>query len=160
MLWGCALCLFGLILSACSPDQAQAPAATGGPNAPAMAQGVQWPNLRALDELAEAAEAAAPNGPLPALRELADKIKPSAEKVAVDPPPNGAAKPDQVKVLQNDLKNLADALQPGTMPEAELRANLNSLHPIVEQLMAAAGMPHVHEHPTEAQEASHATPEH
>ena len=107
---------------------------------------VQWADLKHLDDLAERCEALCDRKDVAALRKIAEDVKAAAITVAMDPVPEGARQPEAVNTLQSDLTNLADAIQdPAQQDGAELTALLAGVHPIVEKLMEAAGMPHVHE---------------
>ena len=107
---------------------------------------VKWPSLKKLDDLAEKCEALSERKDVPALRKIAASVKSSATVVSADAVPKNAKQPAQVKVLQADLKSLTDSIgDPATQDGEELTAVLAGIHPIVEQLMEASGMPHVHE---------------
>jgi hypothetical protein len=107
---------------------------------------VTWEALKKLDVLAERCEALCEKYDVVALRQLAATVKQAALVVATDALPKGAKQPDQIKVLQGDLKSLADAITaPAQQDAAALTAILAGMHPIVEKLMEAAGLPHVHE---------------
>ncbi len=107
---------------------------------------VQWPDLKQLDNLAERCEALCEQKDVAALRLVADSVKAAAITVALDPVPDGVRQPEVVNTLQGDLSNLADAIgDPEKQDGAELTSVLAGVHPIVEKMMEAAGMPHVHE---------------
>ena len=107
---------------------------------------VKWDSLKKLDDLAERCEALSDSKDVPGLRELVKPVKNAMTVVAVDPVPKGAKLPDQVKILQADLKNLAEVLSdPQIETKSEFVEIFAGIHPIVENLMEAAGMPHVHE---------------
>ena len=107
---------------------------------------VKWPSLKKLDDLAEKCEALSEKKDMAALRKIAASVKTAAEAVESEAVPNNAKQPEQVKVLQGDLKSLTDSINdPEKQDGEELTALLAAVHPIVEQLMEASGMPHVHE---------------
>ena len=109
-------------------------------------QVVKWPSLKKLDDLAERCEALSEKKDVGGLRKIAAEVKSAAKTVAGEAVPQGAKEPGQVKVLQEDLKSLADSIGDADKQDGEeLSAILAGIHPVVEQLMAAAGMPHVHE---------------
>ena len=125
----CALLLLGLGLTGCRNEVT-----------------VQWTSLKQLDDLAERCEALCDQKDVAALRQIAVAVKAAAIIVALDPLPAGARQPDEVNTLQGELANLADSIgDPATQDGAELMGILAGVHPIVEKLMEAAGMPHVHE---------------
>lgn len=107
---------------------------------------VEWDSLKKLDVLAERCQALSEANDVAELRKLVKPVKAAMAIVVADPMPVGAKAPDQVKVLQSDLKSLADALtDTGAQADAELVAILAGIDPVVGKLMEAAGMPHVHE---------------
>ncbi len=107
---------------------------------------VKWPSLKKLDDLAERCEALCERKEVAALRKIASSVKDAAKAVESEPVPKGAKSPDEVKVLQSDLKSLADSIGDSVKQDSEeLTAILAGIHPIVEKLMEASGMPHVHE---------------
>ena len=129
VLTACVLLQVGVSLAACGDDAV-----------------VKWPSLKRLDTLAERCEALCDQKDTAALRKIAGSVKAAAATVVRDSVPAGAKRPDEVKVLQGDLKSLADAIQdPAQQDGAELTALLAGIHPVVEKLMEAAGLPHVHE---------------
>jgi hypothetical protein len=107
---------------------------------------VKWPSLRKLDNLAEKCEALSENKDTPALRQIVASVKTAAEAVENEAVPKDAKHSEQVKILQGDLKSLTDSINnPKKQDGEELTELLAGIHPIVEQLMAESGMPHVHE---------------
>lgn len=107
---------------------------------------VTWNSLKKLDDLAERSEGLCERRAVAELRKLAMPIKKAVAVVVAEPVPAGAKNPGQVKVLLGDLKSLSDSLTtPGQQDGGELTAILCGIHPIVEKLLEAAGMPHVHE---------------
>lgn len=107
---------------------------------------VVWKNLKKLDDLAEKCEALSEKKDIAALRKISASVKDAAVLVEKDPPPAGALDAEKVKTLQTDLKSLSDEIGDSEKQDGdELLAVLSAVHPIVEQLMEAAGMPHVHE---------------
>ena len=107
---------------------------------------VKWPSLKKLDDLAERCEALSEKKDVAALRKIAASMKTAAEAVESEGVPKNAKEPEQVKVFQGDLKSLTDSItDPEKQDAEELSALLAGVHPIVEQLMEASGMPHVHE---------------
>jgi hypothetical protein len=107
---------------------------------------VTWDSLKALDELAEKCEVLCESKNIVELRSIADAVKKAADAVASDTIPSNAKEPDQIKILQSDLKSLADQItDPLPRDEEELTTLMAALHPIVEKLMESSGMPHVHE---------------
>jgi len=107
---------------------------------------VKWPNLKKLDDVAERCEALSDRKDIPGLRKVAAAAKEAAVAVEKDKVPANAKDKERVKTLQADLKSLSDALgDPAKQDGDELLDILGGIHPVVEQLMEASGMPHVHE---------------
>lgn len=107
---------------------------------------VKWPSLKKLDDLAEKCEALAEQKDVVGLRKIAASVKLAAKTVQTEAIPTGAKEPERVKVLQGDLKSLTESIgDPDKQDGGELTAVLAAVHPIVEQLMQASGMPHVHD---------------
>lgn len=107
---------------------------------------VKWPNLKKLDDLAEKCEALSGKKDVEGLRKVSAATKAAAIAVENDKIPANAKDKEKVKTLQSDLKSISDSLgDPKTQEGDELTDLLASVHPIVEQLMEASGMPHVHE---------------
>jgi len=128
------------------PGAAVAAAALLLPALAFAADVVKWPNLKKLDDLAEKCEALSGKKDVAGLRKIAADTKAAAVAVETDKIPANAKDKEKVKTLQNDLKSLSDAIEdPKTQDGEELTELLAGVHPIVEQLMEASGMPHVHE---------------
>ena len=110
------------------------------------AQAVKWDSLVRLDDLAERCAALSEAKDVFGLRKLIKPVTAAMATVAADPVPAGVKAPDQVKILQADLKSLTETLaDPGIQSDDALVAILAAIHPVVEKVMEAAGMPHVHE---------------
>ena len=111
-------------------------------------QPVVWPEVSALDAVAEKAEGAVERKDIKAMRALIQDLKPAAAKVATSSLPGNTASPAAVLELVGDLKDLMTKMEkPDALSDADLGALLAGVHPIVEQLMLKSGMPHVHETP-------------
>ena len=96
------------LLAACAKENASAPAANNETPAAVNTTAknkdvVQWPELRALDELAELAEAFCDKKNAAGMRRLAPRINQAALRVAQGTPPANATRLDEVKMLQKDL---------------------------------------------------------
>ena len=118
--------------------------AAAGQPAPAP-QGVQWPDLRALDDLTHRTDALATRSDADALRELLPEVHRLTLAVANGPAPEGSKDASRLAILQKDLASLAEFVaDPATMTDAEVIIQAKSFHPLVLEIMAAAGMPHGH----------------
>ena len=116
---------------------------------------VKWDSLKKLDDLAERCEALSDSKDVSGLRGLIMPVRTAMAMVAADPVPENAKLPDQVKFLQADLKNLSEVLSdPQIEANTEFVEILAGIHPIVENLMEAAGMPHVHENDEQVNKAT------
>jgi len=119
---------------------------------------VKWPSLKKLDDLAERCEALADKKDTAGLRKIAPEVKKAAALVEADAVPAGAKDAAQVKQLQSDLKSVTDGIvDPDKQDAEDLTVLLAGVHPIVEQLMETAGLPHVHEAPEKKPETKPAT---
>lgn len=108
-------------------------------------EGIAWPHLRELDELAEQAEQGVEKNDTASLRALLPKLAAKAKQVATDPLPEGVHQAKQTKALQNDLLALVPELSATDLEDQQVRDLAEGVHPIVVALMEAAGLPHVHE---------------
>ena len=109
---------------------------------------VAWPELSALDIMAEKAEGLTEKHDFKGMRALVPELQPAAAKLAASPIPANAANPDATAELQSDLKDLTGRLADASkLSDEELQTLFAGIHPIVEQLMVKSGMPHVHEAP-------------
>ena len=116
---------------------------------------VKWDSLKKLDDLAERCEALSDSKDVSGLRGLIMPVRTAMAMVAADPVPENAKLPDHVKFLQADLKNLSEVLSdPQIEANTEFVEILAGIHPIVENLMEAAGMPHVHENDEQVNKAT------
>lgn len=133
-----------LILAAgCSgPEGYESPSGS----AAAGKEALEWDALRGLDELAVEAERV-PEGDEAALRAAASKLKAQIATLTGGEIPAGVENPERTELLLNDLRGLMDAMGDTSATEtAALRGAVGAVHPIVEQLMEASGVPHVHDH--------------
>ena len=107
---------------------------------------VVWPELSALDSLAERAEGLVEKHDVKAMRTFVPGLAASAGKLVAKPVPANAADPAATELLRSDLKDLMSKLaDPAKLSDADLESFVAGVHPIVEQLMVKSGMPHVHE---------------
>lgn len=113
---------------------------------------VQWPALREMDEWAEKGEGWAEDNKIAEMRKALPDLQKAAEKLAASPLPVNAKDPAAVAQTMADFRDLLKQLQKPGLSDDELKAAVASVHPLVEKLMGAAGLPHVHEHPEEKPE--------
>lgn len=107
---------------------------------------VQWPALKHLDEWAEKGEGWSEEGKVAEMRQNLPALRKAVEDLLASPVPANAKDPGAVKLVLSDLKDLDHQLSKTPLSDDELKVQVASLHPIVERLMGAAGLPHVHEH--------------
>ncbi len=105
---------------------------------------VSWPELTNLDEIAYRADGFARADDLSLVRESLPKLLASAGAVNQASIPPNTADPQQVKTLLTDLTNLVDGLSSPNLDDASLTSLVLGLHPVIEKLIEAAGMPHLH----------------
>lgn len=131
-----------LFTSACS----QNPESEGTTNTDV----VQWEALSELDELAVHLEGYVEDNDLEHVRGHVEELQTTGQTVVEGPVPENVKNPEKVKQIQTDLKNVMDNMTNELISDDQMLSSLIlSLHPIVENLMEAAGVPHVHEHDDE-----------
>lgn len=162
-----ALLASALALAACggdsSPQQADPPplpptfggAPTAEGEAPAFTPappettteraGASWPVLRELDDLTHRIDRLAARSDAEGLREHLPRLRELALEVAEGPLPPSVRASDQLATMRSDLASLAAAIaEPDEITDAEVIIQAKSFHPVVVQVMHAAGIPHVH----------------
>ena len=122
-----------LVMSSCNQKGAD------GNTAP-----VVWPELNTFDELAYRADGVARTGDSDALKELLPALVEAGKSVSVDTVPSNTAAPTQVENILGDLNGLVDALSVQSLEDDALFDLVLGLHPVIENLIEAAGMPHLH----------------
>lgn len=127
------LFVIALLATSCGED---GPKSDSGP--------VVWPELAAFDEFAYRAEGFAK------VKDRESLLKQRAGLLeagwAVSPPtmPENAASQRRVHQLLGDLSSLVNGFASKEISDERLFALAEGLHPVVEALIEAAGMPHVH----------------
>ncbi len=138
MLFTMSLCIV-LLISACSQNQES--------KGRTSTDVVQWKALSELDELAEHLESDVKDNDLEHVREHIADLQAAAKEVIENPPPKNSKNPEKIKLIQADLKSLIDNITDELVSNDQMLTSLvMSLHPIVESMMEAAGVPHVHDH--------------
>lgn len=152
--------LLSLLLLACTAeDPASAP--TTRPAAEAPANVVEWPQLRALDALAHRAEAAARIGDADAIREIAPELARLTEEVTPETLPPNAKNQEEVRLLVEDLRALGNEVaRAAQVEDAPLLSAATGLHGLILEIMAKAGMPHVHDDHEHDHDHDHAEHDH
>ncbi len=106
-------------------------------------QPVSWPELARFDEVAYRADGLARAGDLASVRESLSGLLKAGEAVTPVTVPPDVADPQQVETILADLHNLVEGLS-SELDDESLGALVLGLHPVIENLMRAAGMPHIH----------------
>ncbi len=104
---------------------------------------VAWPELVAFDELAYQADGFARTEDLAALASCQEPLLALGREVTAETIPDDAADVRQVETVLGDLQSVIEALGREEEP-AQAAPLVLGLHPVIEELMKAAGMPHVH----------------
>lgn len=105
---------------------------------------VSWPELTRLDDVAYRAEGFARAGDLGTVRESLSDLLYAGKAVTPATIPANAADPQQVRTNLTDLTSLIDGLSPNELDDETLTQLVLGLHPVIEKLIEAVGMPHVH----------------
>lgn len=102
-----------------------------------------WPELRAFDFAAEKVEAALQTDPDAELIPLFQEVQTAAVALLNSNVPRNAPNAAQVRVRLDDLASLLSDME--EIDDIN-RERLLAFHPIAEDLMDAAGIPHTHDH--------------
>ncbi len=105
---------------------------------------VTWPELAHFDELAYRADGFARVGDYASVEEARAELLEAGRAITPATTPSNAADPDQVETTLADLTSLIDGLAATELDRETMAALVLGLHPVLEKLMSAAGMPHVH----------------
>ncbi len=104
---------------------------------------VAWPELVQFDELAYRADGLARTDDLISVEGMRMDLVDAGRAVTPSTIPANAADPRLAETLLADLGSLVEGLSSSTDPETTTVIVLG-LHPVIESLMDAVGMPHVH----------------
>ena len=105
---------------------------------------VSWPELTRLDDIAYRAEGFARAGDLSTVSESLSDLLDAGKAVTPATIPANAADPQQVQANLTDLTSLIDGLSASELDDQTLTQLVLGLHPVIEKLIQAVGMPHVH----------------
>jgi len=105
---------------------------------------VEWPELTNLDKIAYRIDGFARTGDTSALRESLPTLLEAGRAVTAATVPDNTAQPQQVDTMLADLVNLIDGLSSEELDSESLSSLVLGLHPVIEKLIEAAGMPHLH----------------
>jgi hypothetical protein len=112
---------------------------------------VEWPALKEMDEWAEKGEGWADDNKIAEMHQGLAGLCAAAEKLSTSPVPSNAKDPAAVTQTMTDFRDVLKQLSKPNLPDDDLKASVAAVHPLVEKLMSAAGLPHVHEHPDKAE---------
>ena len=104
---------------------------------------VAWPELVRFDEVAYRADSFARTGDLATVEEMRAELLETGKAITPATIPSNVADPRQTKTILADLTGLVDGLSRSTDPKSTATLVLG-MHPVIEKLMDAAGMPHIH----------------
>lgn len=105
---------------------------------------VSWPELTHLDEIAYRAEGMARADDLDGLRALRAELLEAGWAVRPATLPKNHRNPQEVEQLLTDLNGLINEISQSDLDDETLSHLVIGLHPVISELMEAAGMPHVH----------------
>lgn len=105
---------------------------------------VSWPELVAFDELAYRVEGLAKVKDHKAILSQRTRLLEAGWAVSPSTMPKNVSNPKKVHQLLGDLSSLVNRLAASDVPEEQLISLAEGLHPVVESLIEAAGMPHLH----------------
>lgn len=107
---------------------------------------VVWEDLKNLNTLLHEAEAYVDGNHITELKALIPNLHTTAMAVAGNSAPDNVHHPDEVKVLQQDLLDIAKTLADiSSMSDEELKATTETMHPITDKLFEVSGAPHTHD---------------
>ncbi|MEM1443535.1 MAG: hypothetical protein AAGF67_14415 [Verrucomicrobiota bacterium] len=129
-----ALSAIALLLCSCSDGQKES----------VEGEVVSWPELVTFDELAYRAEGLAKVKDREGILRDRSALLVAGQAVSLESMPENAKNPKQIEPLLGDLSSLVEGLSEADLPDERLFALVEGLHPVVESLIKAAGMPHIH----------------
>ena len=126
------ICPF-LLISSCKDKNEVSGAAT-----------VEWPELTRLDNVAYRADGLVRTGDTTSVRASLAELLETGRAVTPATIPFNAVARQQVETLMADLANLIEELSSEELGDESLSSLVLGLHPVIEKLIEAAGMPHLH----------------
>lgn len=107
-------------------------------------EAVEWPELSRLDNVAYKVEGFARTGDNASIRASLAELLEVGRAVVPATIPSNTLEPQQVETLMADLANLIEELASEELGDESLSSLVLGLHPVIEKLIEAAGMPHLH----------------
>ena len=105
---------------------------------------MSWPELVRFDEIACRIESLVRIRDFDSAREVLPELSEAGEALTTDSVPAYVQDPEQVEMFFADLISLVEALDSDGGDDEVLRVAVLGIHPVVDKLIGAAGMPHVH----------------
>ena len=105
---------------------------------------VSWPELVQFDELSYRADGLARTDDLASVRASLSELLEAGQAVKPASVPSNVADRQQVDTILADLTSLVDGLSASDLDDESLTNLVLGLHPVIEKLIKAAGMPHIH----------------
>jgi HAMP domain-containing protein len=134
-----------LIIAGCSDSQPGNQTDTSANEA--HTSEITWAGLDELHHLADEVHELVDAGNIAEVRTLAPKLIKQALELAKTNPPDFVSEPLTIKVLLDDLADLAQTLNKfAEMPDTEVGEVAASFHSLIEQIMHASGSDHDHGH--------------
>jgi len=103
---------------------------------------VSWPELVSLDESSYCAEGFVRIGDLEAARGMLSELKEAGRALTPETIPANAKDPQEVKTIFADLTSLVEGLSAEGIDDETLSTVVLGMHPVIEKLIGAAGIPH------------------
>ena len=105
---------------------------------------VSWPELAHFDELSYRAEGMARVGDFEELKAVYPELLKAGQAVNKESMPANSKKPQEVEQLLTDLMSLVEGLSQEDLEDDTMKQLVLGLHPIIADMIKAAGMPHLH----------------
>ena len=105
---------------------------------------VAWPEITHFDDLAFRVDGLVRVKDLDSVREILPKLREAGAQLRISSMPGNVANREEVSLIFNDLVSLTKNLEEEELDDVELSNLILGLHPVIEKLIEAAKMPHVH----------------
>ncbi len=105
---------------------------------------VSWPELVRLDESSYRAEGFVRVGDLEAVRGMLSELREAGEALTPETVPANVKDPQEVETIFADLVSLVEGLTAEGTDDETMSTIILGMHPVIEKLIGAAGMPHLH----------------
>ena len=105
---------------------------------------VAWPEITRFDDLAFRADGLVRVEDLAAVRDMLVDLLKAGDSIKTSTIPQNVANPEQVELFLADLLNLIQNLGDKNLDDLTLKNLILGLHPVIEKIIVAAEMPHIH----------------